>query len=806
MYLESRNPRCCTPKCIQGRNDSPFSRLLFLIWIGLAALATPLAAWGQAMDRLDVIRTGDQAEIHIRFVGQVRYLRHAPQAEGKDLRIFVELVASDFRESDLSPEHRKSPTTDLVPPFTLVFPDLTNTILISFQKTVRYSVRQGVDSRSIVVTVPAMPGAKDWSAEQRWPDERSRSSAQAKDVAGETPLAAAQPPAPRIDKAKADGLQPAPQPEAIASAPLPAATEAAKPSTPVADPAAAAIPPQTAPPVSDPAKFVDPAEIERQAKALMREAQQALGNRIGTQATAKLNQILNLPPNSLSRHAQALVGQGREMSGELGRAKAEYELYLKLYPDGEDVASVKERLAALETRIRQTRGEARKARGVPPSGWIVNGGISQYYYTGKSQIEVITPPPPGQLTFTTDNLSLVDQKALISTIDVLARKRDEVTDTRMVFRDAHTMNFLPGQKNRERLNAAYFEQTNKEAGTFFRVGRQTASSGGIFNRFDGVIGGYNFDPEWKINAAFGYPVEYGSPYERKFYSVSAERAPQLEKPGFSTYYMEQTVDGVPDRRAVGLDVRYFDSYTNYYGLLDYDLAFRGINILMTQGNWRFDSGTNVFAYYDYRKSPPYSPINAMSGESPQSISELNRSLGLDELRRRAAALTTESNMFSIGATHPVTERWQLGADYRLAAIGGTDASGTMPAQPGSGTSHVYSAQAIGNNLWLSNDIVVTTGSLIRAPTYKGKSYGLTYAFTLLDNWRIDGNLRYYAQVDTLEQQQNRISPSLKVGYRWKDSVSFELEFGGEYVDENGPQRTMTSTRQYLWGGYRWDFR
>src|SRR5204862_92936 len=161
--------------------------------------------------------------------------------------------------------------------------------------------------------------------------------------------------------------------------------------------------------------------------------------------------------------------------------------------------------------------------------------------------------------------------------------------------------------------------------------------------------------------------------EKKFYSVSAERIPQLEKIGFSTYYMEQTIDGVPDRQAMGIESRYFDTHATYYGLLDYDLAFAGINILMAQGNWRTDGGSNIFAYYDYRKSPPYSVINAMAGESPQPIADLKQSIGLEELRRRAAALTTESNMFAVGLTHPITERWQIGGDYRLAAVGGTAA-------------------------------------------------------------------------------------------------------------------------------------
>ncbi len=707
-------------------------------------ILTPLQALCQIIDRIDIQRRGETAEIQFSFSTQVRYIRHAPQSEGRDLRIFLSLTGSDVRESDLKLETKRSPRTDLVPGFVVSYPELSNALRISFDRVTRFQVRQGPDPRSLIVTVPAIPGAHD-------------------DSAGDT--STDQPGSAQIAGAERGG----PQEQQ------------------------SGIPPSTT-------------DNEVRAKDLMHEAQQALGNRLGTLAIIKLNEILNLPPNRFSQRAQALAGQARELSGELARARAEYQLYLKLYPEGEETASVKERLAALDKQIKEVRGETRKKRGETPSEWIITGGVSQYYYTGKSQIEVITPPPPGQLTFNVDTLSLTDQKALISTIDVLARKREDALDSRLVFRDADSRNFLPGQKDRNRLNAAYFEQTNKEVGTFFRIGRQTASSGGIFNRFDGAALSYNLDSEWKLSAAFGYPVEFGSLYEKKFYSTSIERLPQLERLGFTAYLMDQRVDGVPDRRAIGVDARYFDSSSTYYGLVDYDLSFGGINILMAQGNWRLESGTNVFSYYDFRRSPPYSVINALAGETSQSIVDLNQAIGIDELRRRASTLTANSNMFSIGLTHPVSEKWQLGADYRLASIGPTGASGTMPAQPGSGSSHVYSGQAIGNNLWLDNDIALAIGSLILAPTYKGESYGLLYGFTFRDNWRIDGNLRYYTQLDNLEQRQNRLSPSLKLGYRWKDSVTFELEVGGEIVAEDGPQRTMNSTRNYIWGGYRWDFR
>src|SRR3546814_3384553 len=65
-------------------------------------------------------------------------------------------------------------------------------------------------------------------------------------------------------------------------------------------------------------------------------------------AVAILNQLLNLPPNATSQQAQELIGIAREGLGENQRALAEYELYVKLYPDSPRIQRVKERITALK--------------------------------------------------------------------------------------------------------------------------------------------------------------------------------------------------------------------------------------------------------------------------------------------------------------------------------------------------------------------------------------------------------------------------------------------------------------------------
>lgn len=552
----------------------------------------------------------------------------------------------------------------------------------------------------------------------------------------------------------------------------------------------------------------------------MVEAQTALANRRGVIAAERLGQVLALPPNSQSRLAQSLMGEAREYSGELRKAKAEYELYLKRYPAGAETARVQERLIALNKDISQAVAAAPGGSGIAkPAEWMIYGSISQYAYRGKSQIETITPPPPGQLTFNVDRLSLQDQNSLISTFDLNARKRDAVSDTRIVIRDNDTRNYLEGHTPQNRLYSAYFEHTNMALGSLVRVGRQTGPGGGVFGRFDGVWAGYNLNPGWRVNGVAGTPVEFGNPLKRTVRGLSIDRLPNLGAPGFSFYYVEQPLEGVNDRKAIGAEGRYFDQRSTIYGMLDYDLNFKGLNIAMVQGNWRSESGTSYFANADIRKTPPLGLLTAMPAQQiidpitllpvfldlRTAFSTAVSSVGVDELRSQASMLTATSRLYSAGFMHPITPSWQLGADYRLASVSGTSEVGVMPAQPPSGISNILSGQALGNSIVLPNDTLVLNASLIDAPTSFGQSYNVSYVIPY-DAWRFDAVFRYYAQKDNQDQKQMRFAPSLKFMYRWRNSVSFEFEIGNEQFDENGPLREMHSRRRYFFGGYRWDFR
>lgn len=547
-----------------------------------------------------------------------------------------------------------------------------------------------------------------------------------------------------------------------------------------------------------------PEEVEREAKQLIDSANDSLGHGQLETAIETLNRLLNLPPNQQSQVAQKLVGEAREKSGEYAKARVEYELYLKLYPDAADTKQVKDRLAQLPEEAKAAPGAAQKK--FVEEKMTVFGSFSQNYYTGMSHIETTTA---NGLNVTKDTLDSTDQSMLITTLDLTGRKRTATTDTRIVVRDDYSANFLSKTINKNRLNSFYVEQSARDHSYMYRLGRQRGVSGGVPGRFDGAWLGYSPNSAWRVNGVAGTPVEfYGNDIEKKTFaglSVDLTRLP--EQWSGSGYYIEQRVGKIVDRQAVGMEAHYFDAQSNYMEQLEYDRLFKVVNIAMLQGNWTTGAGDNYTLLADHRKTPPLQITNALPGQSIQSVAALVQSgVSAESLRKDARALTQTSNLLMAGMTHPFSARWRLGGDFRVNNISGTGAVGPLPASNGTGNFYIYSAQAIGNSLLLENDLGVASASYINAQTYKGQSLAYTQSETLRQRWRLDVSLQLYSQKDNQEIRQQRTAPSIKLSYRLNESVTFDSEGGIEDTKISSATQTEKTRRRYVYLGYRWDFR
>lgn len=590
-------------------------------------------------------------------------------------------------------------------------------------------------------------------------------------------------------------------------------------------------------------------DAEGKASGFLAKAKDALARNDAAAAIEPLNTLLNLPHNASSREAQELMGLARERSGDVAKARAEYEIYMKLYPEGEGAARVRERVAKIgavsPAEVAAAR-PSRPARRIEDTGWQISGGFSSYRSHGNSSettepLRVIvctaaqlagTSPVPADAqcsqTATAESINPQSrnrtvQNTLISSLDFSTRRRAESSDSRLVIRGVDTTYFQnPTKQNTHRLNSAYFEQTNRDLGYFARIGRQTGSGGGVLGRFDGGMAGYNFRPNWRLNGVAGNTVEFRSPYKKNFYGASLDMQPLPESWGGSAFVIEQRTEGKLDRRAVGLEARYFDVKKNYYALLDYDTSFSALNIAMLQVNWLADAGTNFYLTADRRRSPILMLTSAVDTQSGYNIGSLTASLPDREIRKDIVNITPMGNVFSIGLMHPYGEKWQLGGDFQVSNMSSTQGSqylqnllappGTaIPAVQSTGNTLLYTVRGIGNDVIFKSDMLVLSASYINArhttglTTYGAQSYSITHVARPSDKWQIDTSLRLYSQDRSDGERMTRINPVIKGLYRLRNNLSFEAEANYEREVKTGGMAPGRSLGRFYYAGFRWDW-
>ncbi|MCJ7838601.1 MAG: hypothetical protein MUP61_05230 [Burkholderiales bacterium] len=125
--------------------------------VAIAILVSASAAHGQALDTAEIQKRGADAEITIRFVTQILYLRHCPPEEGRSVRIYLRLTGGRAGEIERLPGARILPALGPAPASNIRFPESDGSLSVAFDKSTRYSVRPGDDGRSITILIPAKP-------------------------------------------------------------------------------------------------------------------------------------------------------------------------------------------------------------------------------------------------------------------------------------------------------------------------------------------------------------------------------------------------------------------------------------------------------------------------------------------------------------------------------------------------------------------------------------------------------------------------------------------------------------------------
>ncbi|MBS0243172.1 MAG: tetratricopeptide repeat protein, partial [Proteobacteria bacterium] len=511
------------------------------------------------------------------------------------------------------------------------------------------------------------------------------------------------------------------------------------------------------------AKAAPAGDNDARRAALLSEARTALQNSNPDRAVQLLTKIIEGGASAQRQEAQELLGLARERRGQLAHARAEYQDYLREFPSGAGADRVKARLAAIETAGDKQPATAPQ---LPPSGaqnirlgtdsdagavtrpiaerqaireekspspWTISqyGSASTYYNLnqgGRGFIET----PRTNVGWDREDPYKTYQNTFLSSLDYNARFDSATYSGQIRFSATEQGDLLPTGLNQTRISSLYFDGRAKEEGVSLRVGRQSSTSGGVLGRFDGVLGGYQWNETTKVTAVAGSPVELSSDspfaHSRYFYGVGVESKPFGKWLETGAYYFEQFSEGLVERQSLGLEGRMVKDTFSAYGGVDYDIYFGQLNSFMLTGNKVFSDQSTASINLDYRRSPILLLSNALQGQGVYTLSELLRRYTMTEVDQLALDRTAQSYTATAAYARPLNSWLQWSSDLTINYLSGMPASAGVDAVAPVGAAYYGSTQLIGNGFFADGDTA---------------SVGLRYASTTTsDRYMVETSMNY----------------------------------------------------------------
>ena len=545
---------------------------------------------------------------------------------------------------------------------------------------------------------------------------------------------------------------------------------------------------------------------------LVADARAAMTARDYPKAIGLLTKLQRQPEFPQRAPMQELLGLARERSGQLAHAKAEYEEYLRRYPNGEAAERITRRLQVLRAASTQARtgtgGGARAA-----TGWTVSGGFGQTYrYDGTNVNNTTSTANALAVPVASQTQS---SNGLYNDLDVLARNRGERLDMLARVSVGYAKDFgvsagTSAGDSTKRVSIASFEIADRAAGILARIGRQSQNLDGALGTFDGLFASWQMIPSLALDVTSGFPVEQtniGVRTDRRFWAVALPYTPVGRHWDTSVFFTQQTFDGFTDRRAVGMQARVLLPKSSITALVDYDIFYKSLNTAAILGTLQLPERWNLSFDAERRNAPVLTSRNALIGEPFTTLTQLqlfDQQVGLptQQLYQDARLNTPISDNYSLTATRPLGTRYQFAATVSAEKLGAT--TGLNP-EPATGLDLSYEAQVYGSNLWREGDFSVLSAAYSQTQSGKTASLGLTSRRPIGGAWRLGPRL-------TLERQQIAsdgsheldLIPSALLDYsRGRKLLQFEA--GGQLGKRDSTSQTQNTTRYYVSLAYRIGF-
>ena len=336
--------------------------------------------------------------------------------------------------------------------------------------------------------------------------------------------------------------------------------------------------------------------------AQFKQAAQLYRDKRYAEAAVMYRALTQAPDVDQAAWAAELYGVCLEKQNDHAGAMLSYQDWLQHYAGTDGEGRVKQRLLALQTAAMAPQASRRTAN-VRSGETSIYGSSSLMYRGMRTEVE-----SQGDVT----NISSV-----AGDVDLHLRARSDDFLWRGRIDGGYLSDQLDRGNSDGRVSRLYIGVTHEPSGMELTLGRQRLNGNGIYGYFDGASFSYPVTDTIAINLIGGSTTDSSRDApdsDRKVYGLSTEINFDDLPLRLQLYGMEQTYDGLTERRALGGEVSYFNDYSHYLLVLDYDIKFKKTNNVMFNGSWTLGLNTNVALSLGYQRSPFLTASNAIIGE------------------------------------------------------------------------------------------------------------------------------------------------------------------------------------------------
>lgn len=541
------------------------------------------------------------------------------------------------------------------------------------------------------------------------------------------------------------------------------------------------------------ADWVEPtAVLKSEWDALLARADLAFAKQDYTTAIPLYTKIVQQASRSPQQQALEKLGMSRELKLQIAHAKRNYEDYLARYPGTPGAERVRQRLVALLAITEQPNQQLRSAKRtrVAPA-WQRSIYLSQYYRRQELEIN--------------DN-DTVALDGIFTNANIIARRTGEVLEQEVRLSLAYLHDFTDRIGNRDlQFSSAYWDGYAKKYSTGVRIGRQSKYAAGVIGRFDGLTLRHDLSDQYQVGVVTGYLLDssFDSPSsDRPFYGVFGKYRSNSGSLSISPYAIEQRIDGMIDRRALGFQTQWVNDSTMIWTNVDYDIYHKSLNNLTALVNFGIGKKSAYSLSFDQRMSPYLTTRNALIGQPFEELTELELTLIDLELKELASDRTATTKSARGSWNRTLNEHWQFSTDIIYTDTSSTDTSANVTGYEARDDIY-YSMQLRANSIYGQGTYSALLARYADSDTTSTTTLFWNNRFSLGSKFwvypRLRVNLRNFKATD---QDQFGYVPSMRLDYRYNKRVRFEFELGYDTTTRETSTDDIDITGLFISAGYR----